>query len=384
MWHRPYIALFEMAVHNNMVEIAGQFPAEYKHKYEEAAARFRLPYWDPIMPRTTRDEDGLPNTVWGIPEILKAEKVYVRLPSEPKKFTKVENPLYSFKFPSEDEYVKKRTIQRKHLKMPGYNTVRTARRPRYTMGRQSDNQFLDLTIQRQASDLATMLWQMLHPDLVRHAGNPDGTKDQGTVKDKSTKEGHYHGGNKADTTPKSAALGAWSAFSTHNVEGIDDGTSGVFYPTVSLEHWHDLVHEFVGQGENAEGARDMKDFVDATGKAKDDEYASMGQMGDPKYAGFEPIFWLHHNNIDRLLSLWQAAFPKEWAEVVGTKGIGMEGPLKPFRKDAKDFYTAQDSIVKDYWAPGFAIPGDHELKDDEKTANQVAEEVRKYITKTYW
>lgn len=31
-----------------------------------------------------------------------------------------------------------------------------------------------------------------------------------------------------------------------------------------------------------------------------------GHMGDPNVAGFDPIFFLHHCNVDRILALWQA------------------------------------------------------------------------------
>ncbi|KAF3905288.1 Tyrosinase [Orbilia brochopaga] len=36
-----------------------------------------------------------------------------------------------------------------------------------------------------------------------------------------------------------------------------------------------------------------------------------GIMSYISYAAFEPLFWLHHNNIDRLLAMWQAANPGE-------------------------------------------------------------------------
>jgi tyrosinase len=35
-------------------------------------------------------------------------------------------------------------------------------------------------------------------------------------------------------------------------------------------------------------------------------------MADPAVAGFDPIFFLHHANVDRLLSLWSALNPDVW------------------------------------------------------------------------
>lgn len=36
---------------------------------------------------------------------------------------------------------------------------------------------------------------------------------------------------------------------------------------------------------------------------------SGGQMADLSLAGFDPLFWLHHANVDRIFALWQALNP---------------------------------------------------------------------------
>lgn len=33
------------------------------------------------------------------------------------------------------------------------------------------------------------------------------------------------------------------------------------------------------------------------------------------YSAFDPIFWLHHANVDRLIAIWQALYPDSWASV---------------------------------------------------------------------
>ncbi|KAJ7501098.1 tyrosinase [Mycena galericulata] len=70
----------------------------------------------------------------------------------------------------------------------------------------------------------------------------------------------------------------WPAFSNHT-PGDGGSTSN------SLEAIHDGVHVDVGGD---------------------------GQMSDPSVAGFDPIFFLHHCNVDRLLSLWSALNPGVW------------------------------------------------------------------------
>jgi tyrosinase len=70
----------------------------------------------------------------------------------------------------------------------------------------------------------------------------------------------------------------WTAFSNHTVG--DGGSS-----SNSIEAIHDGIHVNVG---------------------------GMGQMGNPAVAAFDPIFFLHHCNVDRMLSLWAALNPGVW------------------------------------------------------------------------
>ena len=100
-----------------MVRQANAYPNKNERKiYLDAAARFRLPYWDIIMPRNEEQttpppgkDNPDPAAIWGCPEILKAEKVFVKLPKgDPNKsengFWTIDNPLVLFKFPNPQEY----------------------------------------------------------------------------------------------------------------------------------------------------------------------------------------------------------------------------------------------------------------------------------------
>ncbi len=70
-----------------------------------------------------------------------------------------------------------------------------------------------------------------------------------------------------------------------------------------------------------------------------------------EYSAFDPLFWLHHTNVDRLLAIWQAIYPNSWIEPSQTtvetatikSGDTLDGntPLKPFHKDtAGNFWTS--------------------------------------------
>ncbi|TFY66267.1 hypothetical protein EVG20_g4820 [Dentipellis fragilis] len=79
----------------------------------------------------------------------------------------------------------------------------------------------------------------------------------------------------------------WAAFS--NIRIGDGGSS-----SNSVEAIHNSIHNLVGR---------------------------KGHMGSPEVAGFDPIFYLHHANVDRMLSLWAALNPDVWV----TPGLAGDG-----------------------------------------------------------
>ncbi|KAJ2926541.1 hypothetical protein H1R20_g10554, partial [Candolleomyces eurysporus] len=54
-----------------------------------------------------------------------------------------------------------------------------------------------------------------------------------------------------------------------------------------------------------------------------------GAMADPDYAGFDPIFYLHHCNIDRILAFWEFTYNRFWIGKGYYKRDG-QGKLIPF------------------------------------------------------
>lgn len=101
----------------------------------------------------------------------------------------------------------------------------------------------------------------------------------------------------------------------------------------SIEDIHNAVHNYVG-GPN-------------------------GQMSSPPISAFDPIFWLHHTNIDRLFAIWQAVHgdPADPLTYVTTKPAGwgnfttkendpetIDTPLAPFAKSSigtnQQFWTS--------------------------------------------
>ncbi|KAK0223503.1 photo-regulated tyrosinase [Armillaria fumosa] len=113
----------------------------------------------------------------------------------------------------------------------------------------------------------------------------------------------------------------WPAFSNHTPG--DGGSS-----SNSLEAIHDGIHDDIGAG---------------------------GHMGDPAVAGFDPIFFLHHANVDRMLSLWSALNPAVWVSegpaTGGTFTVASNAPvdtntsLTPFWDSQTGYWASSEATI---------------------------------------
>jgi len=76
------------------------------------------------------------------------------------------------------------------------------------------------------------------------------------------------------------------------IGGLDTGFSHSGQNHSALEQQpHDMVHGLVG------------------GQKGNEQTGPLGWMADPTTAGFDPIFWLHHANLDRLWAVWNTMAP---------------------------------------------------------------------------
>ncbi|KAF7295866.1 Tyrosinase [Mycena chlorophos] len=124
----------------------------------------------------------------------------------------------------------------------------------------------------------------------------------------------------------------WPGFSNHS-PGDGGSTSN------SLEAIHDMMHNNIG---------------------------GLGHMSDPAVAAFDPIFWLHHANVDRLLALWSAVNPGVWVspgEALGgtwtllpTDKVDGNTALTPFWRSETEYWASNDvntTSVVGYTYPEF-------------------------------
>ncbi|KAK1759781.1 common central domain of tyrosinase-domain-containing protein [Echria macrotheca] len=140
-------------------------------------------------------------------------------------------------------------------------------------------------------------------------------------------------------------------------------------PYLNLEFIHNNVHNWTG-GING----------------------PVGHMGDVPVAGFDPIFFMHHCNIDRQFAIWQALNEKNpnnwfdhlkkpydddgtWAIVQGEK-VTPKTPLAPFHKNAQgDCFNSDD--IRNWMSLYYSYPELQPWLDKYKTEGQFDE--AKYV-----
>ncbi|KAI1006701.1 hypothetical protein K3495_g1516 [Podosphaera aphanis] len=103
------------------------------------------------------------------------------------------------------------------------------------------------------------------------------------------------------------------------------GSTGT--PGTSIENIHNSLHSYVG--------------------------ARYGHMSYLSYAAYDPIFWLHHANVDRLFALWQVLNPDSYIEsqeyeygnyvIPPNSIVDANTPLQPFRNQANNQWWTSES-----------------------------------------
>lgn len=346
-----------------MIKKANEYDDDHKKTYLDAAARFRLPYWDLAMPRNDDDSKATEKAKklgvwrWGLPEILKRTEVYVRRPDKPDELHPMDNPLYSFNFPKEEEYAGVKNRPQIPWKQTGIgwrfgddkkpifrddNSVQfkhTVRGPTTRTKADTDEVYLDEAVQLQTRALTTYVWQMLNPE------------------------------EELDVSGTGAKIKVnewrpWNYFANHT--RVPEDTAWKIRAIRSIESWHDNIHNLIGTGKNY-----------------------TGHMGDPSIAAFDPLFWLHHNNIERLFCVYQVLYPDKFVSPGKRQDQNPPVPrndpnwfaddeLYPFTKDSKTkkCYTSTD--VQEWTKSGFAVPGDQDLGEVGQKA------VAQYLRDTYY
>ncbi|KAF4439226.1 tyrosinase precursor [Fusarium acutatum] len=363
-WHRPYMLLFEQRIWENMKLIINNWTSEYGLPISEAdewytaAKHWRMPYWD--WARRQRYHTDLV-----CPSVLTQGAVRIFPPPTIKdQFPRsglYPNPLLSFENPEKDPETGKPlsfgSMPREKLKWnikdnpivhdelplnkdcdwaPWSKTSSTSR---YGIFRTKD-----ISVEKKDPiDHFTGLhgvrncWKANVNLANAHVNGPDG-KPRWSTMEQHSKDYTWNPGSLSDAVNRMFSKGYnsnWGQFAS--TKWIAEGKRCPKTGYISLEYIHNNIHNLTGGSDYATG---------------------MGHMSDVPVAAFDPIFWLHHVQIDRLLAIWQCLNPKVWFDNgqsgdSNTAGLTASSvtddketdPLEPFHRKEndpeKEVWTAQ-------------------------------------------
>ncbi|RPB05865.1 Di-copper centre-containing protein [Choiromyces venosus 120613-1] len=267
-WHRPYLALFEQSLFENVKAAVAAFPAgPIKDKFTRLAPSFRMPYWDWAADARVPDV------------VLNQETIEVETATGRQI---IRNPLYSYNFGS---------INRAEFPENRYNTwLNTVRYPNLRNINPTDK------------------------------GNPAQVAAQMRQIEKLPNPG-TNGLNLRDRVYALLSRNNYQNFAFFSNDGWNNNGNPDDYD--SLESVHNTIHGTIGGG---------------------------GHMSTPAYAGFDPIFWLHHTNVDRIFAIWQVLNPNSYVvdqrarySTFWSQANGTEGPtttLLPFHQNNSTYWTS--------------------------------------------
>ncbi|KAI8674654.1 Tyrosinase [Fusarium keratoplasticum] len=295
-WHRPYMLLYEQIIWENMKKIIKddwKLVGEQEKEWTAAANSWRLPYWDWAQRQTY---EGYENS-FSLPYACILDHVPIYPPTGD---TACPNPLVNFVNPEKDAKgdplpfgnmppgkkkwdIHKNATEKGSPSLPWDECSGTSR---YGVFSDEKGGYRGLTGVNNFNTANLTLNAMSD---TTNWYNPYRKEDP----DRDPKFEAKPPGTLADSINRlfsSEYNDTWGSFSSTKwwAESAQKFTTGY----LSLEYIHNNVHNVTGGG-------DLTEY-------------GLGHMSDVPVAAFDPIFWLHHCNIDRLLSMWQALNWNKW------------------------------------------------------------------------
>ncbi|KAI9894687.1 MAG: hypothetical protein M1814_002043 [Vezdaea aestivalis] len=268
-WHRVYLALLEQSLYVTIMDIVEEFPASAKPKYKAAARLFRLPYWDYYRPRATG-----------------------------AKFPGIKGTGSTTGF-DYDFYVPRAiTLKKVMIRTPQEDKLELKENPlRFTQfpkGVLTDNDWAALGGEGTLYSKDRTFRHITFDDL----GGSTAQMNKATNM------------RREDNTRYMLSVMTADIYTTIETFCTDAGTSATEMDEISsgsMEALHNDYHVIVG--------------------------GAGGHMSNVPIAAFDPIFYLHHANIDRYTAIWQNINPKVWySHQDKDSGLPLEKvEFRPFR-----------------------------------------------------
>ncbi|KAF7591406.1 hypothetical protein BBP40_001567 [Aspergillus hancockii] len=316
-WHRPYMLLYEQCLYNIMEEdIVGKIPDNNpaKKTWEAAMHKWRLPYWDWAIAQV---DYGPGKEKLGVPKIVDDSQVSIlKIGSQEKE--QVPNPLY--------KYTNK--INGERVAMGD-----TAKMKQYALGYPKPKDLSD----RDQTYFNNCIGTSRYASPTVSADWVPGVENNDKVTDSLTKHPWGAGGGSNTIAHNVFRIlsenyfQSYGPFATTRYKREKGPTKALEF--FSLEQIHNNIHLWTG------GGADTTD----------------GHMANVPVAAFDPIFWLHHCNVDRLFALWQFVNPGKWFD--NTWGDHKDPTLKdlyPFHTHTGDIYSSDGT--RDWTKLGYTYP----------------------------
>ncbi|KAH6627480.1 common central domain of tyrosinase-domain-containing protein [Chaetomium tenue] len=340
-WHRPYMLLYEQALSEIMTrEIIPKIPdAAAQQTWENAAATWRLPFWDWALKKDRPEYSTDPGTtklIYDVPVIAKYPTIDVLdyQKGNAALTVEIDNPMYKFTIPGTAPMGSYgiNDIQAKdnngRFRTTPFSKAKSSSRWADFVPQQGEinSKWVDGTVNNTliAEALQTAPWY-----------NPDAAGVPLAEMVYRLYEPDY--------------IQSFAQFATTKLAGEKkDGPHARPESYLNLEFIHNNIHNWTGG------------FGEHT-----------GHMAEVAVAGFDPIFFMHHCNVDRQFALWQALNPgngKNWFDnhvppfyddgtwaIEQDKVVTPQTTLAPFHKDAAGTCFTSDDI-RDWTKLGYSYP----------------------------
>ncbi|KAG9237189.1 putative tyrosinase [Amylocarpus encephaloides] len=311
-WHRPYLALYEQRLYEIMLKlIPTTFARQDQAACTAAANSWRLPFWDSAIKRpdwrSPNDKSKLgPNC----PYLLTVPKVEVLTKTGT---AQVDNPMWRFKVP---------VVQQEKTTFGHYGITEIV---------ETEPGLPDL---------------VLKYDLTKSTSRYPETNDPKDPKFTPS----FVEGNTQNYIPITENL--------RTATSVDSNTLPETVYRIFTEDYLPTWNDFATLGYQPNQAANKFSSLEDLHNSIHGHAGGNGHMGQVGVASFDPIFWMHHANVDRLFAMWQALYPDKYVvpwhdDVRGD--IDVNTQLAPFSKNAAgDKFTAAD--VRDHTKLGYTYP----------------------------
>ncbi|TDZ21810.1 Tyrosinase [Colletotrichum orbiculare MAFF 240422] len=351
-WHRAYLSLYEQRLWEIMTkQIVPNITTAAKEQWMDEANKWRVPYWDWA---------GIPS----VPAVCTTPTIRINLPDGST--SDDWNPLYQFS-------------------TSNLSTSQPSSKPLFkdqaTFGEFAI--FSEDSASLTNQTYATSRWGINHPILPQQASGVVNNQlvDQALQHPPYTLVGNAGGlsGSLAEQVARLFQKGSFTNFAqfattTHG----DQGPSGY----LSLELLHNCIHDFTGGvGYVPDPSANQKPPPNIDPKSPPPKYA-YGHMTDLGVAAFDPIFWLHHCNVDRQLAIFQQLnYVAWWSGRDPDYDPASDAPLYPFHTDTKfDHFTSD--LVQDWTKLGYTYDTLQSSPGSNSPAVSAAD-LKKRLTLTY-